>query len=46
MIIYGLKGLAAYLKHGAVLKEIDDNINLFIEKALAETLKQDITVEE
>lgn len=32
MIIYGLKGLAAYLKHGAVLKEIDDNINLFIEK--------------
>ena len=46
MIIYGLKGLAAYLKHGAVLKEIDDNINLFIEKAVAETLKQDITVEE
>lgn len=46
MIIYGLKGLAAYLKHGAVLKEIDDNINLFIEKVLAETLKQDITVEE
>ncbi|WP_308575965.1 hydroxylamine reductase [uncultured Fusobacterium sp.] len=46
MIIYGLKGLAAYLKHGAVLKEIDDNINLFIEKALAEILKQDITVEE
>ena len=46
MIIYGLKGLAAYLKHGAVLKEIDDNINIFIEKALAETLKQDITVEE
>ena len=46
MIIYGLKGLAAYLKHGAVLKEIDDNINKIIEKALAETLKQDITVEE
>ena len=46
MIVYGLKGLAAYLKHGAVLNEIDDSINLFIEKALAETLKQDITVEE
>lgn len=46
MIIYGLKGLAAYLKHGAVLNEIDDNINLFIEKALAEILKKDITVEE
>ena len=46
MIVYGLKGLAAYLKHGAVLKEIDDSINLFIEKALVETLKQDITVEE
>ena len=46
MIVYGLKGLAAYLKHGAVLNEIDDSINLFIEKALAKTLKQDITVEE
>lgn len=46
MIVYGLKGLAAYLKHGAVLNEIDDSINLFIEKALVETLKQDITVEE
>lgn len=46
MIVYGLKGLAAYLKHGAVLNEIDDSINLFIEKALAETLKQNITVEE
>ena len=46
MIVYGLKGLAAYLKHGAVLNEIDDSINLFVEKALAETLKQDITVEE
>lgn len=46
MIVYGLKGLAAYLKHGAVLNEIDDSINLFVEKALAETLKQDITIEE
>ena len=46
MIVYGLKGLAAYLKHGAVLNEIDDSINLFVEKALAETLKQNITVEE
>ena len=46
MIVYGLKGLAAYLKHGAVLKEIDDSINLFIEKALVETLKQNLTVEE
>ena len=46
MIVYGLKGLAAYLKHGAVLKEIDDSINLFIKKALVETLKQNLTVEE
>ena len=46
MIVYGLKGLAAYLKHGAVLNEIDDSINLFIEKALVETLKQNLTVEE
>ena len=46
MITYGLKGLSAYLKHAEVLKFTDENINLFIEKTLAELLKKDITAEE
>ena len=46
MITYGLKGLSAYLKHAEVLKFTDKNINLFIEKTLAELLKKDITAEE
>lgn len=46
MITYGLKGLSAYLKHAEVLKFTDENINLFIEKTLAELLRKDITAEE
>lgn len=46
MITYGLKGLSAYLKHAEVLKFTDKNINLFIEKTLAELLRKDITAEE
>ena len=46
MITYGLKGLSAYLKHAEVLKFTDENINLFIEKTLAELLRKDITADE
>ena len=46
MITYGLKGLSAYLKHAEVLKFTDKNINLFIEKTLAELLRKDITADE
>lgn len=46
MIIYGLKGLSAYLKHAEVLKFTDRNINIFIEETLAKLLRKDITAGE
>ena len=46
MITYGLKGLSAYLKHAEVLKETDENINIFIANSLAKTLDKKISKEE
>ncbi len=37
MILYGLKGLAAYVKHAEVLKYTNENIYIFIENSLAKT---------
>ena len=39
LLIYGLKGVAAYAEHAAVLKHHDDSINKFLVKALASTTK-------
>jgi hydroxylamine reductase len=38
LIIYGLKGLAAYVKHANELKYDNDEINAFMQRALAATL--------
>ena len=38
LIIYGLKGLAAYLKHANALLQDDEAIDAFIQSALAKTL--------
>lgn len=38
LIVYGIKGLAAYLKHANELKYDSDEINAFIQRALAATL--------
>ena len=46
MITYGLKGLSAYLKHAEVLKETDENINIFIANSLAKTLDKKVSKEE
>lgn len=46
MILYGLKGLAAYVKHAEVLKYTNENIYIFIENSLAKTLEKDISTEE
>ena len=46
MITYGLKGLAAYVKHAEVLEEINEDINIFIEYSLAKTLDKNISAEE
>jgi hydroxylamine reductase len=46
LLIYGLKGIAAYTDHAYVLKYANDDILYFIQKGLVETLRDDITVDE
>jgi len=45
LVIYGLKGLAAYAQHAWVLNHKDADINTFIHKALAATTK-DLSADE
>ena len=45
LLIYGLKGVAAYANHAALLGKEDDNIYSFTMEALASTVK-DLTVDE
>lgn len=44
-LVFGLKGIAAYYTHGAVLGKTDASITTFLQKGLASTL-QDLTVPE
>ncbi|MGC8924576.1 MAG: hydroxylamine reductase [Calditerrivibrio sp.] len=46
LLIYGLKGIAAYADHAYVLKFKSEEIFKFTEDALVETLRKDITVNE
>jgi hydroxylamine reductase len=46
LIIYGIKGLAAYVKHANELKHDSDEINAFIQKALAATLNDSLSADE
>ncbi|WP_072865297.1 hydroxylamine reductase [Marinitoga hydrogenitolerans] len=46
LLIYGLKGIAAYADHAYVLKYANDEILYFLQKGLVETLREDITVDE
>ena len=40
LVIYGIKGLCAYIVHGEVLGEVDKEIDSFIQRALSDTLKE------
>jgi hydroxylamine reductase len=40
LLIYGLKGLAAYADHAAILGQTDDKVYSFIYEAMAATLKK------
>lgn len=44
LITYGLKGLAAYLKHANELKYDSEEVSAFMQKALAATLDDSLTV--
>lgn len=46
LITYGLKGMAAYLKHATHLKYDSEEINAFIQKALAATLDDSLGADE
>ena len=44
LIAYGLKGLAAYMKHANALLHEDQQVDAFIQEALAKTLDDSLTV--
>ena len=44
LIIYGLKGLAAYMKHANALLHDDEELDAFLQKALAQTLDDSLSV--
>ena len=46
LIIYGLKGMSAYLKHANELGYDDENVNIFMQSTLAKTLDDSLSVNE
>ena len=46
LITYGLKGLSAYSKHANALLQDDEEVDAFIQKALAKTLDDSLTVDD
>ena len=46
LITYGLKGLSAYSKHANVLLKDDEEVDAFIQRALAATLDDNLSEEE
>lgn len=46
LITYGLKGLAAYSKHANALLEDDEEMDAFMQEALAKTLDDSLTVDD
>ncbi len=46
LIIYGLKGLSAYLKHANALLHDNEEVDAFLQEALAATLDDGLTVDE
>ncbi|MGL5756625.1 MAG: hydroxylamine reductase [Paraclostridium sp.] len=46
LIIYGLKGLSAYVKHANALGYDNEEVNAFMQSALAKTLDDTLTIEQ
>ncbi len=46
ILVYGLKGVAAYTDHARILGQEDEAVYAFIEEALAATLRDDISLED
>jgi len=46
LLIYGIRGMAAYADHAAILGKEDDSVYAFMQEGMASTLKKDLTVDE
>ena len=46
LVTYGLKGLAAYSKHANALMQDDESVDAFIQRALAATLDDSLSVDD
>ena len=46
LIVYGLKGLSAYSKHANALLQDDEEVDAFIQSALAKTLDDSLSVDD
>ena len=46
LIVYGVKGMAAYLHHAMMLGYNDDNVQAFAQKAMAATLNDNLSADE
>ena len=46
LIIYGLKGLSAYMKHANALGYDNEEVNAFMQSALAKTLDDSLSIDE
>lgn len=46
LVIYGLKGLSAYSKHANALLQDNEDVDAFLQRALASTLDDSLTVDE
>ena len=46
LLVYGLKGMAAYAHHAYILGKFDDEVNNFFYKALAATISNSLTIDD
>ncbi|MCG6907485.1 MAG: hydroxylamine reductase [Desulfobacteraceae bacterium] len=46
LLIYGLKGVAAYADHARILGQVDDRVDAFIHEALAATLDKSLSADD
>ena len=46
LLVYGIKGVAAYADHAAILGQEDDAVYAFIQEAMAATLDKGLTLDD
>jgi hydroxylamine reductase len=46
LLIYGIRGVAAYADHAAILGQEDDGVYAFMQEAMASTLSKNLTVDD